>query len=453
MSIAYHRCLFQGGPAALFATADRSPLVAGGASRKSIMSDTTAKSTHTVRNVSLLLLVLAAGGWWWSSHRTAAADAAGAQRKGGGPVAVAVAVVSRQDAPLQLSALGTVNSPNTVTVHSRVDGQLMALHFEEGQPVQRGQLLAELDPRPYQAAVTQAEGQLLRDQALLQNAQLDLARYQQLLAQNSIAKQQVDTQQALVRQYQGTVKLDQGAVANARLQLDYSRVTAPVAGRAGLRQVDPGNIVHASDSNGLVVITQTQPINVVFAIPEVSLSQVLTAARAAKGKLQVEAWDRDNRHKLADGELLAIDNQLSTSTGTVNLKARFANTDEALFPNQFVNVHLQLGVQAGATLLPSVALQLGKVGSYVYAVNPDQTVSISKVKLGAVSGDNTIIEEGVKPGQKVVVDGLDKLRDGALVKVIDRAAQQSAGGEGASKGKHRQHDASGGKHQPASAAN
>lgn len=419
------------------------------------MSAAPAKSTHTLRNVSLLLLALAAGGWWWSSHRPAATDAA-APKRGGGPVAVAVATVTQQDAPLQLGALGTVTATNTVTVHSRVDGQLMALHFEEGQLVQKGQLLAELDPRPFQAALTQAEGQLMRDQALLQNARLDLTRYQQLLAQNSIAKQQVDTQQALVAQYQGTVKLDQGAVATARLQLDYSRITAPLSGRVGLRQVDLGNIVHSSDSNGVVVITQTQPINVLFAVPETSLGQVLAAARAAKGKLQVEAWDRDNRHKLADGELLAIDNQLSTTTGTVNLKARFANADAALFPNQFVNVHLQLGDQPNATVLPSVALQQGKVGSYVYTVNPDQTVSISKVKTGAVSGDNTIIEEGVKAGQKVVVDGLDKLREGAQIKVIDRATQSAADGNGKGKGRGKPHAASGswgGQRQHASAAN
>lgn len=419
------------------------------------MSAAPAKSTHTLRNVSLLLLALAAGGWWWSSHRSAAPDAA-APKRGGGPVAVAVAPVMQQDAPLQLGALGTVTATNTVTVHSRVDGQLMALHFEEGQLVQKGQLLAELDPRPFQAALTQAEGQLMHDQALLQNARLDLTRYQQLLAQNSIAKQQVDTQQALVAQYQGTVKLDQGAVATARLQLDYSRITAPLSGRVGLRQVDLGNIVHSSDSNGVVVITQTQPINVLFAVPETSLGQVLAAARAAKGKLQVEAWDRDNRHKLADGELLAIDNQLSTTTGTVNLKARFANADAALFPNQFVNVHLQLGDQPDAIVVPSVALQQGKVGSYVYTVNPDQTVSISKVKTGAVSGDNTIIEEGVKPGQKVVVDGLDKLREGAQIKVIDRAMQNAADGNGKGKGRGKQHAASGswgGQRQHASAAN
>ncbi|WP_255701224.1 efflux RND transporter periplasmic adaptor subunit [Chromobacterium sp. Beijing] len=220
--------------------------------------------------LGLVVALALGGGWWWWQH--AAADAAG-QRRAAPPAAVGVAAAQRQNVPLQISALGTVNSTYTVTVRSRVDGQLDKLHFEEGQPVKQGQLLAELDPRPFQAALAQAEGQLLRDQALLQNAQLDLNRYRQLLEQNSIAKQQVDTQAALVRQYQGTVKLDQGAVDNARLQLSYSRVTAPVSGRAGLRQVDPGNIVHASDANGLVVITQTQPINVLFSVPEVSLGR------------------------------------------------------------------------------------------------------------------------------------------------------------------------------------
>jgi multidrug efflux system membrane fusion protein len=288
--------------------------------------------------------------------------------------------------------------------------------------------------------LTQAEGQLLRDEALLQNARLDLDRYQKLLSQKSIAKQLVDTQDSLVRQYQGTVKLDKGAVDNARLQFTYSRITAPVTGRVGLRLVDLGNIVHASDANGIVVITQVQPINVVFAIPEVSLSQVLQANTANK-QLKVEAWDRDNRNKIADGTLLAIDNQLNTSTGTINIKAQFANGNQQLFPNQFVNVHLLLGAQQDAITVPTVAVQLGKVGSYVYTVNEDQTVSLSKVKIGASSGDKSIIEEGLTPGQKVVIDGLDKLRDGAKVKVIDRAAQASAAAEKESK-PHKKRDAS-----------
>nr|WP_276539412.1 MdtA/MuxA family multidrug efflux RND transporter periplasmic adaptor subunit [Chromobacterium alkanivorans] len=387
----------------------------------------------------LVVALALGGGWWWRQH--AAADAAG-QRRAAPPAAVGVASAQLQNVPLQISALGTVNSTYTVTVRSRVDGQLDKLHFEEGQPVKQGQLLAELDPRPFQAALAQAEGQLLRDQALLQNAQLDLARYRQLLEQNSIAKQQVDTQAALVRQYQGTVKLDQGAVDNAKLQLSYSRVSAPVSGRAGLRQVDPGNIVHASDANGLVVITQTQPINVLFSVPEVSLGQVLRASRAQPG-LAVEAWDRDNRNKLADGKLLAIDNQLNTSTGTVNLKARFANVDEALFPNQFVNVRLSLGEQENAVTVPATAVQLGKTGSYVYTVNADSSVSLNPVSAGARVGDIVIVEQGLKPGQRVVVDGLDKLRDGAKVTVVDRAAQSRQAAQGAGKNGRHKRDGSG----------
>ncbi|MBS1186851.1 MAG: mdtA [Burkholderiaceae bacterium] len=371
--------------------------------------------------VSLLILLFIAAGLYWFIFKYGKG-----QQNGVRTVAVSVATVQKEDAPLQINALGTVNSTYTATVRSRVDGQLMKIHFKEGQLVKEGQLLAELDPRPYQAALTQAEGQLVRDTALLQNARLDLTRYELLLSQKSIAKQQVDTQAALVRQYQGTVKLDKGAVDNARLQLAYSRITAPISGRVGLRQVDLGNIVHSTDTNGIVVITQVQPINVVFAIPEVSLTQVLQAKAAQKQPLKVEAWDRENRAKVADGQLMAVDNQLSTSTGTISIKAVFANDKQELFPNQFVNVHLQLGAQLNAITVPTVAIQLGKVGSYVYTVNEDMTVSLAKVKTGATSGDNTIIEEGLAPGQKVVIDGLDKLRDGAKIKVIERASQNNA---------------------------
>lgn len=370
--------------------------------------------------IVVLLVVILIGWWWWNHHKNATKPAFGPQ-----PSAVGVATVQRHDVPLSLAALGTVTSTYTVTVHSRVDGQLEKVHFQEGQLVKQGQLIAELDPRPYQAALTQAQGQLLRDQATLKNAQLDLVRYRQLQEQNSIAKQQVDTQESLVQQSQGTVKIDQGVVDNAKLQLEYSRVTAPITGRAGLRQVDPGNVVHASDTNGIVIITQTQPINVVFAIPEVSLSQVL-AAYQQNNAMGVESWDRDNRNKLADGNLLAIDNQLNVATGTVNLKARFANDKLQLFPNQFVNVHLDLGTRAASITVPTVAVQLGKVGNYVYIVNADQTVSIAKVKIGPVSNDQTIIEQGLQPGQRVVIDGLDKLREGAKVQVIDRVAQNQA---------------------------
>jgi multidrug efflux system membrane fusion protein len=404
------------------------------------------------RRLPLAIAVIAVlgGGWWWHQHSQNAMEAA-ARNKGAAPVAVGVTEVRTMDAPLRLNALGTVNSTYTVTVRSRVDGQLDKVHFSEGQMVKQGQLLAELDSRPYQATLTQAEGQLQRDQALLANARIDLARYQQLSGQNSISKQQVDTQQALVHQYEGTVKVDQGAVAAARLNVDYARITAPVSGRVGLRQVDPGNIVHASDANGLVTITQTQPINVVFAIPEVSLASVLQAARDNK-TLKVEAWDRDNKHKLADGTLLALDNQLNTGTGTINIKAKFANEQQELFPNQFVNVNLELGVRKNAIVVPTVAVQLGKVGNYVYTVGDDSTVSLAKIKTGPASGDNTIIEDGLKPGQRVVIDGVDKLRDGAQVKVVDRAAQAREAAASAGKG-HKKHGAGPQGKRPASAAN
>lgn len=404
------------------------------------------------RRLPLAIAVIAVlgGGWWWHQHSQNAMEAA-ARNKGAAPVAVGVTEVRTMDAPLRLNALGTVNSTYTVTVRSRVDGQLDKVHFSEGQMVKQGQLLAELDSRPYQATLTQAEGQLQRDQALLANARIDLARYQQLSGQNSISKQQVDTQQALVHQYEGTVKVDQGAVAAAKLNVDYARITAPVSGRVGLRQVDPGNIVHASDANGLVTITQTQPINVVFAIPEVSLASVLQAARDNK-TLKVEAWDRDNKHKLADGTLLALDNQLNTGTGTINIKAKFANEQQELFPNQFVNVNLELGVRKNAIVVPTVAVQLGKVGNYVYTVGDDSTVSLAKVKTGPASGNNTIIEDGLKPGQRVVIDGVDKLRDGAQVKVVDRAAQAREAAASAGKG-HKKHGAGPQGKRPASAAN
>jgi multidrug efflux system membrane fusion protein len=334
-----------------------------------------------------------------------------------------VAVPARKGTiDVYLNALGTVTPRNIVVVKPRVDGQLMRVAFEEGQVVKAGALLAEIDPRPFQVQFAQASGQMAKDQALLRNAQLDLERYRTLLAQDSISKQQVDTQEALVRQYEGTLQSDQAAIDNAKLQLTYSRVTAPIGGTVGLRQVDPGNVVHASDANGIVVIAQLMPISVVFPIPEDSLQRILR--RLATGEaIAVEAWDRDQKAKLATGRLLTVDNQIDTATGTVKLKAEFANANLAMFPNQFVNVRMLVETLPEATLVPSAAILRGAPGTFVYVVKEDKSVTVTTVRLGPVQGETTAIASGVAVGDLVVVDGTDKLREGAKVELIERDSQ------------------------------
>ena len=315
-----------------------------------------------------------------------------------------------------ITGLGTVTPVYTVTVRTRVDGQLMEVLFREGQMVERGDVLATIDPRPFEVQLTQAEGQMARDQALLKNAQLDVQRYRVLWEQDSIPKQQLDTQEALVRQYEGAVKTDQGQIDNAKLQLIYCRITAPISGRIGLRLVDPGNIVHAADVNGLFVITQLQPMTVIFPIAEDSLPQVLRKLNSG-GQLPVEAYDREQKTRLATGSLLTMDNQIDPTTGTVKLKATFPNKGNELFPSQFVNARLLVEVKHDATLIPSSAIQRGPQGTFVYVVKADRTVGVRAVSVGDIQGGEASIASGLSPGELAVTDGTDRLREGSRVEL------------------------------------
>jgi len=347
---------------------------------------------------------------------------------GGGPTVVGLGDVTKADLPVSVLALGTVTPLATVTVHSRVDGQIMRVNFREGQMIREGDLLAEIDPRPFDVQYAQAQGQLDRDEALLQIAKLDLERYRLLYSQDSIAKQLLDSQEGLVHQDEGTVQADRANVASARLQQTYARVTAPVSGRVGLRQVDVGNVVHAADANGIVVITQLQPITVVGTIPEDRLQDLLKRL-AEHAPIPVEAFDRTNTTKLATGTLLTIDNQIDVTTGTVKVKAQFGNEDLALFPNQFVNMKVRYGTLKDATVVPTSAVQQGPDGPYLYVVNDDFTVSLHKTTVVSAVGERTAIADGATPGQKVVIDGIDRLKDGAKIKLADAAPAAKPAGE------------------------
>jgi multidrug efflux system membrane fusion protein len=332
------------------------------------------------------------------------------------PIPVTAADVTRGDVGIYLSGIGSVVPLRTVTVRTRVDGQVMRVDFVEGQMVDAGQRLAQIDPRPFQVQLELARGQLARDRASLDNARIDLARYEPLAAQNLIPRQQVDTQRALVRQLEGALQSDLGNVHSAQLQLSYARITAPIRGRAGLRMIDPGNIVHATDPNGIVVITQLQPISIVFAIAEDGVRPVLQKLRAGQ-VLRVEAFDRELEQRIAVGTLLTTDNQIDPSTGTLRLRALFDNQHFELFPNQFVNPRLLLDVERDRALVPAAALQRGANATSVFVVKPDRTVTLRDVTTGPSQGNLIAIEHGLTPGERVVVQGADRLHEGSAVVV------------------------------------
>lgn len=374
--------------------------------------------------VVFLLIVAGVAGYavWRASHPATVARGAGGGgggfRGGGqlGPVPVVVSKVARSSIPVYLNGLGNVTAFYTVTVKSRVDGQIMKVDFNEGDLVHEGQVLIEIDPRPYQVQLELAEGTLARDQAMLNNAKLDLQRYQTLLAQDAIPKQQLDTQTALVAQFEGNIKQDTANIDSAKLNLTYAKVTAPITGVVGLRQVDPGNIVHASDANGMIVITELQPISVLFTIPEDSLPQVTQKLRAGAHPT-VDAYNRDNSKRLASGTLVTLDNQIDSTTGTSKLKAVFQNSDNALFPQQFVNIRLLVDTLGNQEVVPNVAVQNGQQGTFVYVVDDDSRVHLKTVQVGITTETSSQILGGLSDGDRVVVDGTDRLIEGARVRV------------------------------------
>jgi membrane fusion protein, multidrug efflux system len=375
-----------------------------------------------LRRVFWVLLVVAIiGAAVWYYPRPESQPKTGGRNQG--PAPVAVATVQKGDMPVTLSGLGTVTPLATVTVKTQINGYLTEVAFQEGQMVKKGDFLAQIDPRPYQVALEQAEGQLAKDQALLKNAQLDLQRYNTLVAQNSIAKQTRDTQVSLVAQDQAAIKTDQAQVDAQKLNLVYTHIVSPVTGRVGLRQVDAGNYVQTSDPNGIVVVTQLQPISVIFTLPEDNLPAVMKQVRAG-ATLSVTAYERTGTTALGKGRLETVDNQIDTTTGTVKLRAIFDNEQEILFPNQFVNIQLLVDTLHDSDIVPRAAIQHGAPGAFVYVVKPDQTVAVQKVKVGPADGQNIAVLDGLQPGEKIVVDGTDRLREGAKVTMA------GSGGEG-----------------------
>jgi membrane fusion protein, multidrug efflux system len=372
---------------------------------------------RTLLGIGLGLAVVAGAGWYIVTHSSATqSNAARGGRFGANQaIPVGIAAAAKGDIPIVIKALGTVTPLATVTVKTQITGQLIQVEFTEGQTVKQGELLAVVDPRPYEVALQNANGTLARDEALLKNAQIDLQRYKTLVAQDSIARQQYDTQAALVRQYEATLITDRAVVDNAKLNLVYTRIIAPVTGRIGLRLVDKGNYVSLSDATGICVITQVQPISVLFTIPEDALPPVRKRLREG-ATLPTTALDRAQKNQLGQGKVSTTDNQIDATTGTVRLRALFDNEDEALFPQQFVNVRLLVDTVKDATVVPVAAVQRGQPGTFVYLVKADDTVAIRVIETGVTDGEKIAVTKGLEIGEQVVIDGVDRLRDGAKIR-------------------------------------
>jgi multidrug efflux system membrane fusion protein len=377
---------------------------------------------------SIVVLLIVAGVVWWNRQQSAPQQA-GAGR-GAAPMSIVAGVVDKGDIGINLNALGTVTSLATVTIRTQISGYLLKIDFKEGDDVKKGDLLAEIDPRPYEAALAQAKGQLARDEALLKGAQVDLARYQGLAAQNAVPRQTLDTQVALVAQDQGTVEADRGTVKSAEVNLQYCRILSPLDGRVGLRQVDQGNYVTPGDANGIVVITQLLPISVLFTVPEDNL-QAISKRLQSGAVLPATALDRSGATKIADGTLQTFDSQIDPTTGTIKLRAQFPNEAKTLYPNQFVNIRLLLDTHKDVAILPTAGVQRGVPGTFVYFINADSTVSVRPIQLGVTDGDRVEVRSGLAAGDRIVIDGADKLRDGAKINLRPEAGTAAGAGAAA----------------------
>jgi len=380
--------------------------------------------------VTLFLILLVVGGIvWWSKRESTPQPGGSGGGRTAAPMSIVPETVGQGDIGININALGTVTSLATVTIRSQISGYMMKIDFKEGDEVKKGDLLAEIDSRPYEATLAQAKGALARDEAMLKGAQVDLVRYQGLAAQNAVPHQQLDTQTALVAQDQGLVEADRAAVKSAEVNLQYCRILSPLDGRVGLRQVDQGNYVTPGDTNGIVVVNQLQPITVIFPIPEDNVPALVRRLREG-GALAVEAYDRTNSAKLADGKLLTIDNQIDVTTGTVKLRAQFENADGLLFPNQFVNIQLLQELLRNQIIIPNSAVRRGApngvVSTFVYAVNPDRTVKVRPITLGVVDGEHVAVNQGLSAGEVVVTEGGDRLREGAQVQLPNATAPAAA---------------------------